>query len=89
MVGDIDLLACAMLIISLPLLALRKSAGWWLAVISSVAILLIDAPTQLIRTATLDYLWGTLLAIGTLFFLLFPLFRQRLVAEAQIASASG
>lgn len=89
MVGDIDLLACAMLIISLPLLALRKSAGWWLAVISSVAILLIDAPTQLIRTATLDYLWGTLLAIGTLFFLLFPLFRQRLVAESQIVNASG
>ncbi|MCI0478799.1 MAG: hypothetical protein L0Y55_21355 [Anaerolineales bacterium] len=79
MVGGIDLLVVLMLVIAIPLLALRKEAGWWLALIASLSGLLIDAPTQVIRMATFDYLYGVLLAIGTLVFLLIPKFRQRLV----------
>lgn len=75
--GYVVWLGTLMLIIAIPLLALRKPAGWWLAVIASFSILLIDAPTQIVRMATFDYLYGVLLALGTLFFLLFPAFRLR------------
>jgi hypothetical protein len=68
-----------MLVIAIPLLALRQESGWWLALIASLSGLLIDAPTQVIRMATFDYLYGALLAIGVLVFLLIPGFRRRLV----------
>jgi len=71
-VGEVDWIATLMLIIAIPLLALRKASGWWLALIATLAILAIDAPTQVIRTATLDYLYGALLALGALFFLFLP-----------------
>jgi hypothetical protein len=71
-VGEVDWIATLMLIIAIPLLALHKPSGWWLALIATLAVLAIDAPTQVIRTATLDYLYGALLALGTLFFLFLP-----------------
>lgn len=89
MVGEINWLGVILLMGSIPLLALRKPAGWWLAVIGSTAILLVDAPTQLIRTATLDYLYGTLLAVGALLFLLLPAFKQRLIGTETPGLAAG
>lgn len=77
--GEVNWIATVLLMVSIPLLAMRKKTGWWLALIGSLSILLIDVPTQLIRTATLDYLYGSLLAIGTLFCLLFPMFKNRLI----------
>jgi len=70
-----------LLFISIPALAVGQKKGWWLALVGSIAILAIDAPTQFIRTKTLDYLYGSLLSIGTLFFLLVPFFKARLLAE--------
>lgn len=84
MTGEIDWMATPLLMLAIPLLALRKPAGWWLATIASLAVLLIDAPTHIIRPATLDYFWGTLLAIGTLFFLLVPQFKERLLEKPAV-----
>ena len=56
-VGEVNWVAVILLFLSIPLLAVGKRKGWWLAVIAAVAILAIDAPTQFIRTKTLDYLW--------------------------------
>jgi len=70
-----------MLMISIPILAMRKRSGWYLAFIAATAILVIDAPTQIIRTKTLDYLYGSLLAIGVLLFINLPLFKQALIGE--------
>jgi hypothetical protein len=69
--------------VGLYLLAARRPAGWWLGVIGAASILAIDAPTQVIRTVltdtdSLDYLYGSLLAIGLLISLLLPRFRERL-----------
>jgi hypothetical protein len=86
MTGEIDWMATPMLMLAIPLLALRKPAGWWLATIAALSVLLIDAPTQLIRPATLDYLWGTLLALGTLCCLWFPRFKERLLAPPAASS---
>jgi hypothetical protein len=80
-VGEVDWIATAMLIAAIPLLALRKRAGWWLALIAGVSILLIDAYTQIVRTRTLDYLYGALLAFGLVLFLLIPGFKRRLLRE--------
>jgi hypothetical protein len=60
---------------------MRKRSGWYLAFIAAIAILVIDAPTQIIRTKTLDYLYGSLLAIGVLFFISLPVFKQALIGE--------
>ena len=80
-VGEVNWICFIMLMIAIPLLAMRKRSGWYLALISAVAILVIDAPTQLIRTKTLDYLYGSLLAIGVLFFINLPAFKQALIGE--------
>src|SRR5690554_3904623 len=81
MIGDINWIAAAGLIVSIPLLIMRRRAGWYVAVVAALAILLIDAPTQIIRTNTNDYLYGSLLAIGLLLWLLLPAFRERLIGE--------
>lgn len=81
MTGDINWIAAAGLVVSIPLLIMRRKAGWYLAVIGAVSILLIDAPAQLVRTNTLDYLYGSLLSIGVLLWLNIPAFRQRLLGE--------
>lgn len=94
-VGEVNWVAAVLLIISIPLLAVGRRRGWWLAVIATVAILLIDIPTQFFRTKTLDYLYGALLGTGAMIFLLAPYFKQRLLNEvvdkptrASLASAT-
>lgn len=82
-VGEVDWIATVLLLVAIPLLAMRKSSGWWLALIASLSVLLIDAPTQIIRTKTLDYLYGSLLSAGTLFFLLLPIFKERLTGAVR------
>lgn len=85
-VGEVDWIATLMLIIAIPFLALRKRAGWWLALIASLSVLIIDSYTQIIRTKTLDYLYGALLAAGLLLFLLLPAFKVRLFKEGRAES---
>ena len=82
-VGEVNWVAVILLLISIPLLAVGKRKGWWFAVIAAVAILAIDAPTQFIRTKTMDYLYGALLSIGVLFFTLVPYFKKKLIQDDQ------
>ena len=70
-----------MLFGSIPLMAERKKNGWWLALIAALTIVTIDIPTQIIRTKTLDYLVGALLAAGLVALLL--IFKDRLISENQ------
>lgn len=60
--GEVDRIATVMLIAAIPLLALRKCSGWWLAFIAALSVLLIDGVSQIIRTKTMDYLYGTIIA---------------------------
>lgn len=52
-----------------------------LALIAGLSILAIDVPAQIIRTATLDYLYGSLLSLALIGSLLFPKFRRVLTPE--------
>lgn len=79
--GEVNWVAVIFLFMSIPLLAMGKRRGWWMAVISSITILMINVPTQFIRTKTLDYFYGALLAIGVLVFTLIPYFKKQLLEE--------
>ena len=76
--GEVNWIAALLLIIAIPLLAAGTRRGWWLAVIGAITIFVIDAPTQIIRTKTLDYLYGALLSAGLLVFLMVPYFKAHL-----------
>jgi len=78
-VGEVDWIATALLIASIPLLALRKKTGWYFALIAALSAFAIDLPTQLIRTKTMDYLYGAILAVGLLIFLSIPSFKRMLL----------
>jgi hypothetical protein len=80
-VGEVNWVAVILLFLSIPLLVVGKRRGWWLALIGSIAILAINIPTQIFRTKTLDYLYGALLAIGVLVFLLVPFFKKHLLVD--------
>jgi len=79
--GEVNWIAALLLFISIPLLVMGKRKGWWLAVIPAITILMINVPTQIFRTKTLDYLYGALLAIGVLFFLMVPYFKKHLLTD--------
>ncbi len=79
--GEVNWVAVILLFISIPLLAVGKRKGWWLAVIGSTAILAIDAFTQIFRMKTWDYLYGSLLALGVLLFTVLPYFKKHLIRE--------
>ena len=79
MSGEINWIAVLMLFGSIPLMADRKKNGWWLAIIAALSIITINIPTQIIRTATPDYLIGAMLAAGLLALLL--IFKDRLIGK--------
>jgi len=79
--GEVNWAAVILLFISIPLLAVGKRKGWWLAVIGTTAILAIDAFTQIFRMKTWDYLYGSLLALGVLLFTVLPYFKKHLLRE--------
>lgn len=81
--GEVNWVAVILLFMSIPLLAIGRRRGWWLAVIGAFAILSIDAPTQFFRTKTLDYLYGSLLAIGVLVFTQVPYFKKHLLSDSE------
>ncbi len=80
-VGEANWVAVLLIFGAIPLLALGKKKGWWFAVTGSIAILMINVPTQFIRTKTLDYLYGALLAAGTLVFMFVPYLKKHLLDE--------
>ena len=77
--GEVNWIAVLMLFGSIPLMAERKKNGWWLAFVAAFTIVTINIPTQIIRTKTLDYLIGAIIAAGLLALLL--IFKNRLIDE--------
>lgn len=83
-VGEVNWVAVILLFLAIPALSQGKVKGWWLALIGAFAILIIDVPTQFIRTKTYDYLYGALLSLGLLVFLLAPFLKKHMLDEAGI-----
>ncbi len=82
--GTVNWVAVLLLFAAIPLLAVGKRKGWWLAVTGSIAILMINIPTQIIRTKTLDYFYGAILAIGVLVFTMVPYFKKALLEDENV-----
>lgn len=82
-VGEANWVAVTLLFSAIPLLAVGKRRGWWFAVVGAISILMINIPTQIFRTKTLDYLYGAILAAGLLVFLFVPYFKKRLLSEGE------
>ncbi len=82
--GEVNWVAVILLFLSIPKLSIGKIQGWWLAVIGSISILMIDIPTQIFRTKTLDYLYGSLLALGVLIFTVVPYFKKNLLVNEKL-----
>ena len=83
--APVQWICVVLLFVGIYQVAARRATGWWLALIAGASIFAIDVPTQIIRTGmtavtSLDYLYGALLSLGLLFTLLFPRFRQKLIA---------
>lgn len=75
-----------LLFVAIYQIAARKFSGWWLALISVTSLVAIDVPMQIIRltmteSTAWDYTYGLPVIIGLLFVLLFPKFKQALIAE--------
>ena len=87
--GEVNWIAALFLFISIPLLVMGKRRGWWMAVIPSITILMINVPTQFFRMKTLDYLYGSLLAAGVLFFLMVPFFKKHLLIDEAGETETG
>jgi len=81
-VGEVNWVAFLLLVAAIPLLSVGKRRGWWFAVTGAVSILSLDAFTQFFRTKTLDYLYGSLLALGVLVFTLIPYFKKQLLNKS-------
>jgi len=84
-VGEANWVAVVLIFSAIPLLAIGKKKGWWFAVTGSIAILMINVPTQFIRTKTLDYLYGALLALGVLVFMFVPYLKNHLLEDEQVS----
>jgi hypothetical protein len=77
--GEVNWIGTLLLMAAIPLLALQKKTGWWFAFLSALSILVIDIPTQILRTKTLDYLYGALISAALLILLLIPAFKKKLM----------
>lgn len=77
--GEVNWIAFILIFIAIPLLSVGNRKGWWFAVTAAITILMINIPTQIFRTKTLDYLWGSLLALGILIFTLVPSLKRKLL----------
>jgi hypothetical protein len=85
--GEVNWIGVILLIISIPFIAMRKSTGWRLAQVATLSILVINVPTQIIRTKTLDYLYGALISLALLISMNLPVIKARLLEGKNISQS--
>jgi len=86
--GEVNWVLVIPMFLAIIFLSTGQRKGWWLAVGSAIAILMIDVPTQFVRTSTWDYLNGSLLAIGVLIFTLVPFFKNEILDEEEVEATA-
>lgn len=86
--APIQWICAVLLFIAIYKIADHKAAGWWLALVASFSLLIMDVSLQIIRltmtTSTAwDYSYGVPVLIGLIFTLLFPKFKAVLLPEEE------
>lgn len=88
--APIQWISAILLFIAIYLIAARKFSGWFLALTAVVSLAIMDISMQYIRltmtdSTSWDYSYGLPMIIGLLFTLLFPKFKNALVADKETA----
>ncbi len=71
----------ALCIAAIYLLGEKKISGWYAGMIGGLVTVVASAATHYVRHATNDYLYGALMGLSIVVFLLIPVFKQRLLNE--------
>ena len=87
--SPIQFISVLLLFIAIYKIAARKVEGWWLALVAAVSLVVINIPTQIIRTlltdaTSVDYVIGAALSVVLLVILLIPRFKKALFEEPQL-----
>ena len=82
--GPINFVAIVFCIVAIPLLASehKKLAGWLLALIAGISVVLANYPTHFIRMQTSDFFVAGTLGLGLTIVTLIPAFRKALLGES-------
>lgn len=86
--SPVQFISVILLFIAIYKIAARKVEGWWMAVIAAVSLVVMNIPTQIIRTlrtdaTSVDYLIGAGLSLVLLVILLLPKFKKALFEEIE------
>ena len=86
--SPVQFISVILLFISIYKIAARKVEGWWMALVAAVSLVVMNIPTQIIRTlrtdaTSVDYLIGALLGSALLIILLLPKFKKALFEEPE------
>jgi hypothetical protein len=79
--GPLNWVATVGIFLSIPLLAARKSLGWYVGLGAGLLVMIANFPTHYVRAVTLDYLYNGILGLALVIVLLAPAFKVRLLGE--------
>jgi hypothetical protein len=81
--GPVNFIALVFCIVAIPLLASqnKKMAGWFLALIAGIAVVLANYPTHFIRMQTSDFFVAGSLGLGIVVVTLIPALKKALLGE--------
>ena len=84
--SPVQFICVILLFIAIYKIAARKMEGWWMALVAAVSLVVMNIPTQIIRTlrtdaTSIDYLIGALLSTALLVILLLPKIKHALFEE--------
>lgn len=85
---NISWIAMILLLVAIYLLATRKKSGWYLALIAATGAGIMGFATQVVRTATYDYLYQGLMGLAIVITLLIPYVKQSLIDEDENLESS-
>lgn len=80
--GYLLYISSAMLIVSIPFLALKKKIGWYMATTASLATAMASFQGFIVRDSH-EWMAGGLLSLGLLVVLMLPVFKKMFIAEEE------
>lgn len=85
---NVSWIAVIFLVAAIYLLAQRKKSGWYAALFGGLNIAIVGFATQIVRTATYDYLYQGLMGLAIVLTLLIPYVKASLIDEEEKLESS-